>query len=78
MDAGEHPCDKRRSVAEYRQEFPGIDFSEVQVQALRQKRVIGVMQAKQCRKLACCRMTDIWTSLACRLRRMQMSCGSLM
>lgn len=26
---GEHPCDKRRSLHDYRQEFPGIDFSQV-------------------------------------------------
>lgn len=31
--AGEHPCDKRRSLNDYRQEFPGIDFSQVQCSA---------------------------------------------
>lgn len=29
MCSGEHPCDKRRNIAEYQKEFPGIDFSQV-------------------------------------------------
>ncbi len=26
---GEHPCDRRRPIAEQRRDFPGVDFSLV-------------------------------------------------
>jgi hypothetical protein len=60
LNAGEHPCDKRRSVAEYRQEFPGVDFSEVQMQAVWQQCVAGTMQAKQRHELACSWAANSW------------------